>query len=334
MDSYMEEFKKYHNDIILEYDLILYNDSYLNTLLSNHYTLKLNTDNVVKELVVEKNVHCPENLNNCGLSYYDMEKIGFSKRYIETLSYFSKSKTELQDNFRQLSIYDDQYLPLFEINYLLKKFKIVNPNIIYIPKENKEDIIKKYMKTFSSFDDIYTLPKEGSCFFNIASRVSNYNMDTHFKVFKEIYNTLIKLDKNKHTYIIRILPLNVTKITFQLIDILKSNFEEAYLVKPKFDFSIIFYLVLRNKKTNYDSNLIYKGDTNDISLNNLLDNVYYEFYDYLVKKLNEILRVYYSIEKVKRNNKTGYKLIMMQINSYKKIYLQKKLSEIKDKDAK
>lgn len=329
IDELKQNFKKNHSNIILENDLVLYNDNYIPILLSKHITIKLNTNNTINKIITQKNDICPEDLGNCGLSHYDIEKISLTNSYTKTISYFTKNTSLLQEKFRKISIYDKTYLPLFETKYLLKKYNLnKKTNIIYIPKENKKNILLSNLKDYNiitNLNNIEDLLKE-SCIFNIAAKFSNYNMNTHIKVFSIIYNSIIKLENNNNTFIIRIFPLFLTKLTFQLIDILKSYFEEAYLVKPKYDFSVSFYLVLKNKNKKFDKEHLFNSQENILSISDKpINDIYKDFFDILVNKLNNILHIYYSLLRLKSNSYDNYKIIIDQISNYRKYYFFFKL---------
>lgn len=333
-----EQFEKTHQDIMLGYDLVFYNDMYIKILLAKHIIIELDTSTIANNIKLLNNKNqcpdnenpCPTNVNDCSLNYFDKEKINITHNYIKTLGYFSKNKDILRDNLREISVYDKNYLIAFDIVYLIKKFELEKTiNIIYVHKiKDQMPKIISSMKNnkyniYNNFNDFENVAATGSCIVNASTLSSEYNINEQVNTLIRIHNILIKLKPNDFTYVVRIFPLHLTTLTFQIVDILKSYFKFAYLVKPKYDPSVNFYLVLTKKIKEYDETHIINIMPRLSIDNMIMSDTYKNFFNELIVRLNDSLHIYFSLLQQKKSDPKNYIMINEQINIYRQYYVDK-----------
>lgn len=328
------EFKKLHNEIILENDIILYNDAYMKILVGNSSVVVLDTKSKIYPISPQVNTQCPDNINMCKLSYYDMEKLSLTKEYTKSITYRNKLVNNLTNDIRKMSIYSADNIKVYSLLYFVKKFKLdkLTLNVIYIQDNDKErndnnfDLLNRCnfnVKFITSLENIGNLLSKNSCFIQNLKTTSIHNYSEYVHDFIKIYNALIKLPNNSNTYFIFIRPVLMTKLQFQIIDILKSYFKEAMLIKPKYDAIINCYLVLKEKIQDYKE--IHYFDTNKfpdvLSINDsTLDKIYVDFYNTLTIKFNNAAYLVTVLKLLKKKNREEYKRIKNQINVYKEFY--------------
>lgn len=339
-----DEFHKLHKDVTLANDIILHNDVYMKLLIGNTIIVNLDTKREVNKIDPQENSFCQDNLNNCKLSYYDIEKLEITKNYATSIAYKSKYINSLNSDIRKYSIYDPNNFKLFTLFYLLKRFNIGKMNIIYIQDHDRTNTItningidrlfgNKFIITEGDFSHIKHYLKESTFIHNMKD-TSMHNYSDYVFTFIEIYNELIKLEKNKNTYIIFVRPLLLTKLQFQIIDILKSFFEEAKLIKPKFDSVIDCYLILKNKNKLFDPDYFFDIEkySNILSISNQkLNEDYIKFYDLLTIKFNNSAHLVTVFKLIKQNNKKEYNRIKYQIKIYRDFYMTKIMKQIENK---
>lgn len=327
-----EDFKKAHNDIILENDLVLYNNNYLNILISKNITVELDCNATTNKIEKIINASC-SNIKSCGLSQYDIEKINLSDSYIKTLAFFSKHQSILLSKINNISVYNKKFINLLEIKYLLKKYNLtdkdtticfINPRIKNIDIVNKNISNYNIINTFSDLNDIDKILQK-NCVFNISGKFSNYTLDSNFKSFMILYNAIIKLEPINRTFTIKVYPLFLTTLTFQVIDVLKSYFQNSYLIKPKYTFPITFQLVLINKNKVFDEDHKLSIDDEVASISNTpISTIYTDFFNALVDKVNNNMHIYFSLKALKQRDPGSYNLFIKQLSYYRECYAQNK----------
>lgn len=312
-------FKEHYDNLIINFDPVLYDDKYMEVLVGENTTIALeNLSTDYKINIINKDQHI--------LNTHDEEL---------TLSYNSYSRLltlskKILGNFIDATI---TYIPyhnpiLMEIMYITKKYFSECTTIL--DEKHFKDIRKfetpKYNLGFINYnvetnkDTLFKKLSEGNVLIYAADLQAIYKYYSNTELFVSFYNILIKMKKGDCTVGIKIKTEFYLNLIFDIIDVLRRYFKYVHLVNTKYYPRIYFILIVKNKIKDYDKNdeVVFTPNTNRL-FNTNVDKQYISFMNTIFTKRSDKIIVFMALDNLKKNNPVAYELAVSRINNYKSL---------------
>lgn len=312
-------FQSSYDEIIKNFDNILYDDLFIDYLIGRNIILHLKNTSHKKIKFI--------NDDNNILNSFENRLSKLFKNYPKLLT---NSKRILQiyiENSREIySLYNDG--TFHEITYIIKKF-MNNNAIVYfndnnenLNKNKQNNLINYYKKknnnsiSFADYNDNIDLTKNVIIF--DYKKIGIYKYYSEIELFVNLYNKIIKMEASNNYIAIKVKTDFYLELIFDIISMYNYYFENVYLFNSKYTNRYNFILILHNKINVYNAN-----DKIDFNVNlyrlfdDPIDNNYIKFMDSLYEKTNNHIKIYMTLDNIKKKDINMYNVILNKINNLK-----------------